>query len=248
MEGYCGKLENGKWVCHICNPLTHHFRDEYNYGVHIKGSTHKKKIGEEVKSKKEIINNELEEARDRIRYLEKQLEQARLEIKELKLEKQIEERIRKEQPKHIVEPALCIPHNEIVKPAKIKKKDIGNPIKYLTETYPIPINIFQEIHNWKNGKDTGINAILDNVTDIKSEIIQVIEYFKGSFVYINEEESYAHDGKEWSRLHDNSLLEHSFMNIINHLTTLYKEANNTSINQKEVYLETLRQLQKICNL
>jgi hypothetical protein len=248
MEGYCGKLENGKWVCHICNPITHHFRDEYNYGVHIKGSTHKKKIGEEVKSKKEILNNELEEARDRIRYLEKQLEEARLEIKELKLEKQIEERIRKEQPKHIVEPAMCIPHNEIVKPARIKKKDIGNPIKYLTEIYPNPINIFQEIHNWKNGKDTGINEILDNVTDIKSEIIKVIEYFKGSFFYINEEESYAHDGREWNRLYDNALLDQCFMFIINHLTALYKEKTNASINAKEVYIETLIQIKKINSL
>lgn len=248
MEEYCGKTKEGKWVCYKCMGPDHTFIDKYKHKLHLNSNTHKRNFGEEIKTKREIEQEELQEARDRIRYLEKQVEALRLKVKELEIEKEVEERVRKEQPKQIQQPALSIPQNEIVKPVKIKKKDIGNPIKYLTETYPTPINMFQEIHNWKNGKDTGINEILENVTDIKSEVIQIIEYFKGSFFYINEDESYAHDGKEWSRLYDNAMIDICFMDIINHLNVLYKEANNISINGKEVYIEVLRQLKKICSL
>jgi len=248
MEEYCGKTKEGKWVCYKCMGQDHTFRDKNKYDIHVNNNIHKRNFGEEIKSKKDLLQERNIELEARVKYLESKLEKALAENKELKMEKQIEERIRKEQSIIVQQPALSIPQNEIVKPVKIKKKDIGNPIKYLTETYPSPINMFKEIHNWKNGKDTGINEILENVTDIKSELIQIIEYFKGSFFYINEDESYAHDGKEWSRLYDNAMIDICFMDIINHLNVLYKEANNTSINGKEVYIEVLRQLKKICSL
>jgi uncharacterized C2H2 Zn-finger protein len=190
MENFCGKLENGKWVCYKCMGPDHTFRDKNKYTNHINNITHKKKFGEEAKTKKEIEQERNTELEERVKYLENKLEKALAEIKELKLEKQIEERIRKEQPKHIVEPALCIPHNEIIEPNKKPKlKTITDPVKYLTNKFQDNkdiIDIEQDIDNMIDSND--FSKINLGFKDLKTDIQSIFVYYtnKNSIFYINK--------------------------------------------------------------
>jgi len=237
MEGYCGKTKEGKWVCFKCMKPDHTFRDKVNYTTHINSNTHKERNGEKVKTNLDL----LQEANDRIKYLENKLEKAYAEIKELKLEKEVEDRVRREQPKHIEPPALCIPHNEVIEPNKKQKRSKeGNPEKYLEEVYPNPKNIFREIEMFLTNNEEGtISEILSNVScedSIKPELIQLIEYCKGSIFSVNNKQYFfAFTYKKWVDCDiDYSIVTDKFIPLIDHLIVLHKETYNSRLNKRDI--------------
>jgi hypothetical protein len=244
MEDICGKNKNGKWVCIKCMGQDHTFRDKVNYTTHINSNTHKEKMGERIKTKEETLIERNTELEARVKYLEKQIEALRIENKELKLEKQIEERIRREQPKlQTVE--VGIPKNEVIEPKQKKPKlKEGSPERYLEETYKNPKNIFMEIQAYiENNEEGEISEILSNVScseSIKPEIIQLIEYCKGSIFCINNKHyffSFPH--KQWVGIDiEMSIVIQQFNPLIDQLISLHRETYNSKFSKREI-METI---------
>jgi hypothetical protein len=243
MEEYCGKNKEGKWVCYKCKGLDFVFRDSERYKNHLVTINHKQLHGLpfEKKTRTELLEEKNTELEDRIKYLENKLEKANAEIKELKLEKEVEERVKKEQLKHIELPALCIPHNEVIEPTKKQKKSKeGSPEKYLQETYPNPNNVLREIEMFlTNNEEGNISEILSNVSceeSIKPELIRLIEYCKGSLFSVNNKHYYfAFNYKQWVDCDiDMSIVTHKFTPLIDHLIILHRETYNSRLNKRDI--------------
>lgn len=249
MEELCGKSKEGKYYCKACIRPDPYFRDIHNYKVHINSKEHKLKCGlpiEEKKTKTELLQERNAELEERVKYLEGKLEKALAENKELKLEKEIENRIRKEQPKQIQLTQPVIPHNEVIEPdKKPKKSKEGNPEKYLEETYKNPKNIFREIEMYITNNDDGtISEIVSNVSckdSIKPEIIQLVEYCKGSLFYINNKHYYfAFNYKKWVDCEvEMSIVIPKFIPLIEHLIVLHRDTYGSRLNKKEIIEDIL---------
>jgi hypothetical protein len=240
MGEFCGKTKEGKWVCYKCMGLDHMFRDKNKYDIHINNISHKKNFGEEVKTKKELEQEELQQARDRIRYLEKQVEALRLKVKELEIEKQVEERVRAEQPK-IQTVEVGIPQNEVVevKPKKPKLKTITDPVKYLTNKFQEDdtiIDIEQDIDNMLDSND--FSKIKLGFKDLQRDIQSVFVYYtnRNNLFHINKNFYYYGEYK-WRTIEIYELINRVF----EYMRSIYKSDKIPYvIDMKQTFIEEIQ--------